>query len=212
MSVTNNGGASITDRYIDLFSNSNCTTKVGTITGSSGTFSNLTPNTTYYVRANASNGTYRGYSTVVTTSTHNKATISNAPDINHGATLTITYSNPSSSAIQIGLFKTDGSTALAGYRNCSGTSYTFTFTDSELDTIYKAYGNNSTMSARVYLKTANSYTDYKTITITLKGNQKTIRENVSGAWKRGKIWIKVSGTWRQGVIWQNVSGTWRRGI
>lgn len=212
MTVTDNGGASIVDRYIDLFSNSSCTTKVGTITGASGTFTNLTPNTTYYVRANASNGTYRGYSSVVTTSTYNKAMISNAPNFNHGNTLTITYSNPSSSALQIGLFKTDGSTALASYRNCSGTSYTFTFTDAELDAIYKTYGNNSSINARVYLKTANTYTDYKQVTITLKGNQKTFRSKISGTWRRGKAFVKVSGTWRNGVVWTKVNGTWRRGI
>lgn len=141
-----------------------------------------------------------------------KATISNAPNIDHGSSLTITYSNPKSLTLQIGLFRTDGSTALAAYRNCTGTSYTFNFTDSELDTIYKQYGNNSSFNARVYVKTLNKYLDYKQITITLKGNQKTIREKVSGAWKRGKAFIKVNGTWKKGVIWQKVNGTWKRGI
>lgn len=212
MTVTNNGGAAIVDNYIDLFSDSACTNKVGTITGTSGTFTGLTPNTTYYARANASNGTYRGYSSVVTVSTYNKATISNAPNIDHGNTLAITYANPSGAAMQIGLYKTDGTTAIAAYRTCTGTSYTFSFTDAELDTIYKLYGNSNSIQARVYLKTANTYYDYKTITITLKGNQKTIRDKINGAWKRGKVFIKVNGTWKKGVIWQNVNGTWKRGI
>lgn len=212
MTVTNNGGAAIVDNYIDLFSDSACTNKVGTITGTSGTFTGLTPNTTYYARANASNGTYRGYSSVVTVSTYNKATISNAPNIDHGNNLAITYANPSGAAMQIGLYKTDGTTAIAAYRTCTGTSYTFSFTDAELDTIYKLYGNSNSIQARVYLKTANTYYDYKTITITLKGNQKTMREKVNGAWKRGKVHIKVSGTWKKGVIWQKVNGTWKRGI
>lgn len=141
-----------------------------------------------------------------------KAMISNAPNINHGSSLTITYSNPKSLTLQIGLFKTDGSTALAAYRNCTGTSYTFNFTDSELDTIYRQYGNNSSFNARVYVKTLNKYIDYKQITITLKGNQKTMREKVSGTWKRGKVFIKVNGTWKKGVIWEKVNGTWKRGI
>jgi hypothetical protein len=146
---------------------------------------------------------------------HNpKATLTNVPNINHGSNLTATYSNPASRSIQIGLFKTDALTALAPYRNCSGTSYTFTFTDTELDNIYKQYGNNNSFQARVYLKTANntSYLDYKTITITLKGNQKTMREKVSGTWKRGKVFIKVNGTWKNGVVWEKVNGTWKRGI
>ena len=61
--VTNNGGASIVDNYIDC-GTYNFGNVVSTIVGTSGTFTNLTPNTTYYVRANASNGTYRGYSGV----------------------------------------------------------------------------------------------------------------------------------------------------
>ena len=211
MSVTDNGGASIVDRYIDLFTDSACTNKVGTIVGSSGTFTGLTQNTTYYVRANASNGTYRGYSSVVTTSTQSKATITNAPNINHGSNLTVTYSNPSGSALKIALYTTGG-TVLCADRTCTGSSYTFSFTDTELDKIYKQYGNSSTTSPYVILRTANTYYDTKTITITLKGNQKTIRDKVSGTWRRGKIWVKISGTWRQGVIWTKVNGTWRRGI
>lgn len=212
MTVTNNGGANIVDRYIDLFSDLACTNKLQTITGASGTFSNLTPNTTYYVRANASNGTLRGYSNVISTTTYNYATITNAPNLTHGNPLTITYSNPSGSSLQIALLRTDGSTALASYRNCSGTSYTFNFTDNELDTIYQQYGNNNSFSARVYLKTANTYNVYSTISITLTGNQKTIRIKNSNSWKRGKLFFNVNGEWKKAVIWTNVNGTWKRGI
>lgn len=144
---------------------------------------------------------------------HNpKATITNAPNINHGSNLTVTYSNPSGKSIEIGLYKTDGTTALASYRSCSGSSYTFSFTDAQLDTIYKLYGNGNTINARVYLKTLGTFIEYKQITITLKGNQKTMREKVSGTWKRGKVFIKVNGTWKNGVVWEKVNGTWKRGI
>lgn len=212
LTITNTGGATIVDRYIDLYSDSGLTTKVATITGASGTFTGLTPNTTYYVRANASNGTFRGYSSTVTVTTYNIATISNAPNLTHGNTLTVTYANPSGSALQIALLKTDGSTILASYRTCTGTSYTFSFTDTELDNIYRQYGNNDSFSARVYLKTANTYTNYATITITLTGNQKTIRIKNSNSWKRGKTYIKVSNTWKKAVMWEKVIGTWKRGI
>ena len=212
MTVTNNGGATIVDKYIDIFSNSTCTTKVATITGASGTFSGLSPNTNYYVKANASNGTYRGYSSVVSTSTYNKATISTAPNTNHGSTLAVTYSNPSGSGLKIAVYKSGDGTVLASDRTCTGSSYTFTFSDAELDRIYKQYGTNSSFNAYVILRTADTYYDTKTFTFTLKGNQKTMREKVSGSWKRGKLWIKVSGTWRQAVIWTKVNGTWRRGI
>lgn len=212
MTVTNNGNASIVDHYIDLFTDSDCSNKVGTIYGASGTFTGLTPNTTYYVRANASNGTYRGYSSVKKVSTYNKATISSAPAITHGSSVTITYSNPSSSSLQIGIYKTDGSTALCSYRSCSGTSYTFSFTDIELDKMYKMFGTSNSISVRVYLKTAGSYTNYKTVTVTLTGNQKTARINISNSWKRAKTWININGTWKRGTLWININGTWHRCI
>lgn len=73
-SVSNNGGQSIVDNYIDC-SKTNFGSAYKTITGTSGTFSGLSPNTTYYARANASNGKYRGYSSVVSfTTTGNNPT------------------------------------------------------------------------------------------------------------------------------------------
>ena len=126
-------------------------------------------------------------------------------------TLTVTYSNPSGSALKIG-FNTTGGTVICAERTCTGSSYTFNFTDAELDRMYKQYGNSSTLSTYVILRTANTYYDTKSLTVTFKGNQKTIHDKVSGSWLRGKVWTKVSGSWKRAVIWTKVSGTWRRGI
>ena len=81
--------------------------------------------------------------------------------------------------------------------------------------MYKMYGNNNEISVRFYIRTtANSvtYTDYKTATITLTGNQKTGYAKVSGAWKRTKRWVNVSGTWKRCVRWIKVNGSWKRCI
>lgn len=211
MSVTNNGGASIRDYYIDLFSNSGCTNKVGTINGTSGTFTGLTPNTTYYARANASNGTYRGYSAVKTISTYDIAKITSAPNINHGENLMIGYSNPSGAAMEIGIFTVDGKT-LANYRECSMNNRTFIFTDEELDAIYKNYGTENSLKIRVYIKTAGKYTSYVEIMITLTGNQKTIWVNINGEWHRSALWVKVDGEWHRAVLWTKVNNEWHRCI
>ena len=85
-SVSNNGGASIVDNFIDA-SLTNFGSVVSTISSTSGTFSGLTPNTTYYVRANASNGTYRGYSSVTSFKT-----TGNAPSVS-SSTADITYNS-----------------------------------------------------------------------------------------------------------------------
>ena len=144
-----------------------------------------------------------------------KATISSAPNFNHGATETVTYSNPSGATIAIALYDSAASTAYASYRTCTGSSYTFTFTDAELDKIYKDYGSNTTLQAKVYLKTTiggTNYYDSKEVTITFKGDQKTAHIKVSNAWKRGKLWVKVNGTWRKAIMWEKVNGTWRKCI
>lgn len=210
MSVTNNGGAGIVDTYIDLFTDSGCNNKVGTISGTSGTFTGLSTNTTYYARANASNGYYRGYSGVVAVTTYDIARITFVSDMVHGDNLSVQYSNPSGSIIDIGIYKTDAATALAEYRRISGTSYTFNFSDSELDKIYRQYGNNSSFKIRVYIRTAGKYLSYAEITITLKGNQKTIHVNINNVYKRGKIYKNINNKWHKGVIWKNIKGTWVR--
>lgn len=212
MSVTNNGGAGIVDTYIELFTDSGCNNKVGTINGTSGTFTGLSPNTTYYLRANANNGTYRGYSGVVTVATYDIAKITTVSNMTHGDNLLVKYSNPSNSIIDIGIYKTDAATALADYRRSSGTQYNFSFSDSELDKIYKQYGKNSSFKARVYIRTAGKYLAYAEITITLKGNQKNARININNVYKRAKIYKKIDSKWYRGVIWKNIKGTWTRCI
>ena len=89
---------------------------------------------------------------------------------------------------------------------------TISFTDTQLDAIYKLYSTNNALAVTFILTTAGSYTNTKTCTITLKGNQKTVRNNVSGSWKRGKVWKNISGSWKKGVVWIKISGEWRRGI
>ena len=111
-----------------------------------------------------------------------------------------------------GIYDTAGSYEYAAYRTVTETSYTFNFTDAELDKLYKAMSSNS-LQVRIYLNTNNNaYRDYKTVTMTLTGDQKTAKIKISNSWKRGKMWIKVEGTWKRGVVWENVNGTWKRCI
>ena len=99
VTITSNGGAAIVDTYIDCStSNTFPAGSVKTITGSSGTWTGLTNNTTYYVRANASNGIYRGYSattsfttgSAVTTPTLSNVTITNVTTTGASASFTVT--------------------------------------------------------------------------------------------------------------------------
>ncbi len=173
MSVTNDGRASIVDRYIDLFTDSGCSNKVGTISGASGTFTGLEPNKTYYARANASNGTYRGYSSVKTVSTYDIARLTEAPDVNIGSAHTIKWTNPSEATISLALYKTDGKTLVYNVGNIAGTSKSVTPTASE---IYKLIPNTISIKLRyIITTTANnkSYTNYKECTFSVTNSNPT---------------------------------------
>jgi hypothetical protein len=181
------------------------------------TISNLQPNTTYKVRTRcrrADSGLWSEAGNIWIT-TYDIAKISNAPGVNLGDNETITYSNPSGSSMRISIYNTEGSIPYCGYRKCNGSSYTFKFTDEELDTLYKLFKNSNKITVRAYLVTtcnSKDYYNHKDIVITLTGNQKTIKINNNSNWKRGKVWTNVNGTWKRAVIWTNVNGTWKRSI
>lgn len=125
MSVTNNGNASIVDNYIDLFTDSGCTNKVGTI-GSSGTFTGLSPNTTYYARANASNGTYRGYSGVASGATYQYPYLTECSDFTIGNNTTFKFYNPLNRTMEIQIWSHNSNTFINSTKiKVIGTSYTF---------------------------------------------------------------------------------------
>ena len=110
--IANSNGQTPRDYYIDL-SESNFGSVVKTISSSSGTFSGLTPNKTYYARANASNDGGRGYSSVTSFKT-----LFYNPSAPGNIVLSCDKSEPIPSAnIQATwLASTAGSTAVAGYR------------------------------------------------------------------------------------------------
>lgn len=175
MSVTDNGRANIVDRYIDLFTDSGCTNKVGTITGASGTFTGLQPNKTYYARSNASNGTYRGYSSVQTVSTYDIAKLTEAPDVNIGSAHTIKWTNPSGAATSLKLCKTDG-TLVYNVGTVTGTSKSVTPTASN---IYSLIPNDNSIKLRYVLTTTangTSYTNTKDCTFKVTNSNPTFSD------------------------------------
>lgn len=126
-SVTDYGNGSVSDKYIDLFNNSNCadTAKLQVGYDYTGSFSGLAANTTYYLRANSYNGYYRGYSAV-----KSFTTTGNAPSISWGGMVAVgrkyaigswhvTYDNNAYfgaiSANQYGTSTSYGSTATWGW-------------------------------------------------------------------------------------------------
>lgn len=138
-----------------------------------------------------------------------EATITRLSNFEHGSNASVTIDNPSGSALT--LVMKIGSTQILSKSVSTGANI-ISFTDTQLDAIYKLYGSNSSLTATFIVTTPAGLSSSKTCTITLKGNQKTIRNNVNSAWQRGKLWLNVNGTWKRAVAWLNVNGTWRRGI
>lgn len=183
----------------------------------SGTFTikGLSPNSTYTVkvRLKRTDSQLWTESSNKSVTTKNIATVSSAPSINFGDTARVTVNNPSGATKNLRIETLNPTTTIAT-RNGIGNDVTVTFTDSEWDALYKKLGNSNSITIRYVIDTKGNSTYYSWVdkTLTLKGNQKTIKRNISGSWKRGKVWIKVSGTWRRAVIWIKINGTWRRSI
>ncbi len=181
----------------------------------SGTFTinNLNPNTKYTIkiRLKRTDSQLNTDSSAITGTTKDIAKISNATNFNHGDNASVTITNPAD-AVALLVMKIGNTQILS--KNLNTGANTISFTDEQLDSIYKKYGSSNSVTVNYILTTSSnaSWTSTKSVTCTLKGNQKTIKNKMSGSWKRGKLWIKVSGTWRRAVIWIKINGTWRRAI
>lgn len=175
----------------------------------------LNPNTSYSIKTRvrrADSGLYTE-SGAITGTTKNIATITSAPNINFGDTAIIVKTNPSGVHNTVRVETLNPTTTIATRTNTSN-DMTITFTDDEWDALYKKLGTANSMTIRYVVDTEGNNTYYSWVdrTLTLKGNQKTIKNKISGSWKRAKLWIKVNGTWKRAVIWIKINGNWRRGI
>ena len=180
------------------------------------TISGLNPNTTYSVktRCRRTDSGLWSEADAINITTYDIAKITSISDFILGENLTINYSNPSGCEIATAISKTDKATFLCQYRNCSGNSYTYNFTDEELDNLYKLFESSNSVDICIKMRTTcgdRQYYHEPIVTLTLTGNHKTIRVNSEG-WKRGKVFVNINGTWKRGVMFKNVSGTWKRGI
>lgn len=112
-SVTNSNNGSVTDSYIDLFTDSGLTNKVKVISAASGTFTGLDPNRTYWARGNAANAAGRSY-------TGTKSFTTGFIDPGAPSNLKITYNKNEPIPTAAYTFSWDAGTAgskpVAGYR------------------------------------------------------------------------------------------------
>lgn len=184
--------------------------------GNTYVISNLNPATTYNIRtrikSNASGlWTESGTQTVTT---YDIAKITEANGLEIGNNYTVKYNNPASANIKIGILKTDGSTVIVPYRECNSTSYTFQFTQEEIEKLYKLCGTSNTYISRIYIETNQNnktYTNYKEVEVTLTGNVNSITIQINDVIKKGRVWIGTSAGNKAGVFVVGTSNGNRRG-
>lgn len=186
-------------------------TKSKTVTHNTDGSKSCAVSATWDTSGTYSCGTAKASGTLKLTDIPRYVELIEAPNFNLGDSETIQYSNPSGLSMECALYKDNDTDILATYRSCTGSSYTFNFTDEEFDKIYKALETTNYLAGRIYLKGINN-TVYKTVLITLTGNQKTGNVNISNLWHRTKRWINVAGSWKRCVRWINVAGVWKRCI
>lgn len=197
--VINNGGAAISDSSISC-SLSNFGDVVSGVTGTSGTLSGLLPNTTYYIRGYASNGSYSTFTNV-----DSFTTLGNPPNITSVNTtptidscdfdITVAYDvndSYASRTIEYGTTEEYGSSV-------SGT----TITELEPNTKYYYKITITSTQGRVGTYTGNF--------TTLSSGGK-VRYKVNGTWKEAKVYLKVNGEWKETVPFMKENGTWEKGV
>lgn len=147
--------------------------------GNTYVISNLNPNTTYYIRTRirrsdsglwteSGNISATTYDIAKLSSTDNILILSNK--------LNYTYTNAAVAKVELGIFKTDGKTAIINYKEYKNSTGTISFTENEIDKIYKMMKNNDDFTVRLYIKSTQnglSYLNYKDVKIKINRCFKT---------------------------------------
>lgn len=176
------------------------------------TVSNLDPNKSYTINfraRNTSGSTNKDANKNVSGTTYDIGKISVLNNFTHGNSATVNITNPSGSNLSLNI--KIGNTSILTKTVSTGNN-TITFTDEQLDEIYKKYGNGNTVTATFTLTTLSKYTNSKNCNITITGNQKNGYVKVNDIYKRTKKFKKINGQWKRVVRWIKQNDSWKRCI
>ena len=173
----------------------------------------VSPNTTYKVklRIRRQDSQLWTESSEMSATTKDIAKISSASNFNLGSSASVTITNPSGATASLNV--KIGNTSIKTQALSTGAN-TISFNDTQLDNMYKKFGSNNSVTITYVLTTNNNsnYTNTKTVTCTLTGNQKTARIGVNNTMKRAKVFIGVNGQVKRAVVWIGVNGVPKRCI
>lgn len=131
------------------------------------TITGLKPETTYtiYVQARNQEDNNLKATASVSVTTYAIAKISSAANFEHGSNASVSITNPASIS-SLSLVMKIGDTQILS-RTVKAGSNTITFSDTELDNLYKKYGTGSSLTA-TFIVSGSGYTNSKTCEVTLK--------------------------------------------
>lgn len=177
--------------------------------GGTEVISNLSPNTEYTVYINFERNDSKLYlpkNQTYKIKTKDYAKITDAKNFIHGDGTSIQITNPAS--LSLNLEMKIGSSSILTKTVATGTN-SISFSDNELDKIYKLYGNSNSLTV-TFIVSGGGYTNSKTCTVTLAGNQKTSFLKVNNSIKRVKIFVCVNGQIKRAVAWTCQNGKIKR--
>lgn len=178
--------------------------------GGTEVISNLSPNTEYTVYINFERNDSKLYlpkNQTYKIKTKDYAKITDAKNFIHGDGTTIQITNPAS--LSLNLEMKIGSNSILTKTNVVTGTNSISFSDTELDKIYKLYGNSNSLTV-TFIVSGGGYTNSKTCTVTLAGNQKTSFLKVNNSVKRAKIFVCVNGQIKRAVAWTCQNGKIKR--
>lgn len=174
--------------------------------GTSGTYtiSGLNPNTLYSIktRLRRKDSQLTADTESANVTTYDIGKISTLNNFSHGDNVVLKITNPSESSLSLAMKIVNTEILI---RSVTTGNNTIVFTQTELDLIYRLYGSSNTLTATFILTTENAYTNTKTATITLTGNQKTAHVTQG----RAKVYVGVNGAVKPAVVWVGNNGNRR---
>ena len=182
-------------------------------TGTTGSFavSGFSPNTThtigFYGISTSTYDTLTSASKTASGTTFERATLAVKGDCIFGETLTITVTNPSGKAISVNA-KATGNNKTPNYDfslTAAAGDKTITFTQEQLDAIYKCYTNTNKVTLSYVITTTGESKTWDASAVTadlvLTGIVKTVYAGVNNKPRRGQMWYGVNNKPRRAILW-----------
>ena len=180
---------------------------------------NLNINTAYNIRLKANVNGLDTYTNYMYATTKDSATITILSDFNLGDSVRVAKINPSgySNTLKVIAIKEDKTEVLIREILNAANDLTITFTQDELDKIYKAMPRiKNSIQIRFYLATLKEnlvWSKDKYVNCILTGDMKTAHyKNTNEAFKRARVFYKTNENWRNAVLVIKKNGVWERCI